>query len=60
MTDADLLKSIGLRYEVIARHMGVTHQRVRAWAAYGIPDTRRQDVLDLREAVRQVLAKNGG
>jgi hypothetical protein len=54
MTDADLIRSIGLRYSVIARCMGVTEQTVKTWACLGIPVSRRQEVLDLREAVRQI------
>jgi len=55
MTDAELIRSIGLRTEVIAYFMGITPDRIRQWSAYGIPASRRQDVLDLKESVRQVL-----
>lgn len=59
MTDADLIRSIGLRTEVIAHFMGISPQRVRTWASYGIPASRRQDVLDLKESVRQILDERG-
>lgn len=52
--DRELLKSIRVPYAVIAECFGVTPQRVRMWAVEGIPDERRQDVLDMAEAYRQV------
>lgn len=55
MTDAELLKSVGLYYSKIAQHMGVSQGTVKNWACYGIPEEQRQAVMDLKEAVRQVI-----
>lgn len=55
MTDAELLRSVGLYYSKIAIHMGVTQGTIKNWACYGIPPDQRQAVLDLKEAVRQVI-----
>ena len=55
MTDAELLRSVGLYYSKIAQHMGVSNGTVRNWACSGIPESHRQAVLDLKEAVRQVV-----
>lgn len=57
MTDAELLRSVGLYYEKIAQHIGVSNGTIRNWACYGIPDDKRQAVLDLKEAVRQVVSE---
>lgn len=55
MTDAEILRSVGLYYEKIAQHMGVSNGTIRNWACYGIPQDQKQAVLDLKEAVRQVV-----
>jgi len=57
MTDAEFLRSVGLYYSKIAIHMGVTQGTIKNWACYGIPTDKRQAVLDLKEAVKQVIGE---
>lgn len=62
ISPSNLIKSIGLRTEVIAQALGVEPQTIRAWScgAVAIPDHRRAQLLDLKEAVRQIVNETSG
>jgi len=58
MNDRQLLNSIGLKFEKIAVHLGLSIKTVYDWSYQNhIPDAHRQAVLDLKEAVRQVVGE---
>lgn len=59
MDKNNIINSIGLRHEVIAAALGVSAQLVRMWSCgqRAIPERRMQELIDLREAVRQIISE---